>query len=501
VKDLEQLLRGVEGARWLRRPAGPLAVRRITTDSREVEPGDLFVAITGTHTDSHALLAEVAARGAAAVVVERAVELPDLPALRVIESRRALAELAAAWYDYPARELPIVGVTGTLGKTSVLAMLAAILERGGRRVGTIGSLGVRFAGELEETGHTVPPPLILQHALARMRDGGADLALMEVTTHALSQYRVHGLDFPFGIFTNLVPMEHMEYHGSFEEYLAVKVRYFDHLREGAPVVFPSGDRGVAAQVEARPVTGVSCGGDATAMLQVERLSMSAEGSKLLLRVREPLPCTDGEPVARQDFPLALRHLGRANINNAALAATAALCLGLEPPVIQAALGEFPPPRRRMEVIHRGRFSALDDTVGHPDSITACFEVAAQLTEGSIHVVFAVRGQRGVLVNRQSADALAIWSQQIPLRTLIITTSNGQAPKNRLVTSDERAAFLQGLRENGIGFEECTDLEEAIGMALERVADGDLLLLLGTAGMDRGAEILRNQLAREAESAA
>src|SRR5690606_1152079 len=160
-------------------------------------------------------------RGAVAVVVERRVEGADgVPLVVVPSARQALAELAAIWHGYPARALRMVGVTGTLGKTSVLKMLEAILRTAGRRIGTIGSLGVGLPGRDEPTGYTAPDPLLLQRSLRRIADAGCDLAAMEVTSHALDQKRVHGIEYGLGVFTNLVPLEHMDYHRSFRRYAA-----------------------------------------------------------------------------------------------------------------------------------------------------------------------------------------------------------------------------------------------------------------------------------------
>lgn len=494
MKRLSELLRNVAGARWDRHAHGDVRIGRVAIDSRDVRPADLFVAIRGTRADSHDRVGEAAARGAAAVVAEREVANPGVPVVRVPDSRRALAELAAAWYDRPAERLPLVGITGTLGKTSVLAMIEAILQRAGRSVGTIGSLGIRVGGETRETGHTVPPPLELHRALARMCEEGTELAVMEVTTHALSQERVHGLRYALGVFTNLVPMEHMEYHGTFEEYVAVKTRYFDYLSPDAPVIHLGGDRAVHALVEERGLRGVSCGGGPDAMLSVERRSMTTRASEVLLRVRRPLPRWDGGSVAPVEIPLSLPLLGRSNLNNAALAAAAALCLGADPEPIREALGALEPPRRRMQLLHEGRFTVLDDTVGHPDSITALFEVAERIPHRRLHLVFAIRGQRGEEINRQAAEALAIWAARVPVATLVVTRASGAADERNHVTPAERDAFISGLRDGGVAFHEVAPLRAAVETALERVGDGDLLLLLGAQGMDAGAAIVREWLA-------
>jgi UDP-N-acetylmuramoyl-L-alanyl-D-glutamate--2,6-diaminopimelate ligase len=468
------------------RAARDLAVARITLDSREVRPGDLWIALRGTDVDSHGFIEDVAAAGATAVVVDREVGDVGVPVVRVPDSRRALAGLAAAWYGHPAERLTLVGITGTLGKTSVLSMLEAILARSGMRVGSIGSLGIRVAGETRDTGHTVPPPLELHAALARMVEEGVEVAMTEVTTHAISQHRVHGLRFQLGVFTNLVPMEHMEYHGTFEDYVAVKTRYFEFLRPGAPVVHASGDRAVVQEIRRRGVRGIGCGGDPDADLFVERLATDAGGSTMELRLQRPVPRVGGGEVGPINIPLRIRLLGRANANNAALAAGAALCLGAPVEAIRDALAAVAPPRRRMQVLQTEPFTVLDDTVGHPDSITAVMEVAEGLPHRRLHIVFAVRGQRGETVNRQAADALGVWLRRVPDASLVVTTSEDTADERNTVDPTESEAFVAGLDEGGIRYREEPTLRGAVRWALGHVESGDLLLLLGAQGMDAAA---------------
>lgn len=472
---------------------GEVRIQRIVRDSRWAQPGDLFVAIRGANADGHDAIPDAVTRGAVAVVVEREVADPGVPVVRVANTRRAWAELAAAWYGHPTRRLPLVGITGTLGKTSVLKLLEAVLGEAGLRVGSIGSLGIRFGGEVEETGHTVPDALVLQRAFARMVEGGAELAAMEVTSHALLQDRVHGLSFDLGIFTNLVPLEHMEYHGSFEQYARAKSLYFDHLKPGAPVVYAAGDRVVRALLEEREIPAIGCGAGDEAWIRVRQLGMDTERTRLSVRVQRPLPRLDGGPFAPAEFPLELRLLGRSHTSNVGLAATAALCLGAEVEAVQRALAAFPPPRRRMEILHRGRFTVLDDTVGHPDSISAVFEVAEQLAPRRIHAVVAVRGQRGEEINRRTAGAIAIWTERVPLASLIVTRSLEAADERNRVDPGEHAAFTDRLREGGYDFEEHERLEDAVRAVLERAGEGDLVLLLGAQGMDAGAEIVRRWL--------
>lgn len=472
----------------------PTRITFLTDDSRAVRPGSLFVAITGTARDGHDHLEEALSAGAAALVVERApANAPGVPVIQVSDSRSALSRLAAEWHGRPAEALRLVGITGTVGKTSVLAMVEAILARAGRRVAAIGSLGASVRGRAQGTGHTTPGPLLLQEELARAKDEGAEVAAMEVTSHALAQERVHGLTFQLGIFTNLLPLEHEDYHGSFRGYVEAKRRFFDHLPRGAPLIHSSDSPALRGLLEDQELTMVGCGVSPEAALQVNRIEATLEGTGLWFSLQRPLRRLDGSQADPVSFALSLRLLGRANRFNATLAAAAALALGADPPHIQEALEALPPQRRRLELIRRDPFAVLDDTIGHPESVTALFETLQRLQFRRLHAVIAIRGRRGARINRALAQALAIWRRRVPVDTLVVTRAEGSADERNRVSEEERRAFVGALQEEGVEFRERDRLEDAVPEVLESAREGDLVLLLGAQGMNGGAEIARRWL--------
>jgi UDP-N-acetylmuramoyl-L-alanyl-D-glutamate--2,6-diaminopimelate ligase len=185
-------------------------ITSISPDSRTLEPGALFVAITGARRQGMAYVTEALDRGAVAVCGSAPV--PGVPTLLSGNPRRALAALAAAFHGFPARTLPLIGITGSLGKTSTAQLLEAVLREAGIQAGVIGSLGVRFGTEVRDTGMTTPEATQIHAALSAFLERNASLALMEVTTHAIVQDRVAGLVFAMGILTNLVDDEHLEFH-------------------------------------------------------------------------------------------------------------------------------------------------------------------------------------------------------------------------------------------------------------------------------------------------
>ena len=192
----------------------------IEYDSRKVKRGSLFCCIVGALLDGHSFAESAVKNGAAALLVER--ELPlDVPQIVVKNARKAMAEMAAAFYGYPQREMMMLGVTGTNGKTTTTYMVKAIAEQAGKKVGVIGTIRNMIGAESIHTERTTPESVDLFRLLRMMADAHVDLVVMETSSHALEQFRVHGIKFDVGLFTNLT-QDHLDYHKSFDNYLAAK---------------------------------------------------------------------------------------------------------------------------------------------------------------------------------------------------------------------------------------------------------------------------------------
>ena len=218
---------------------GDPTIRGIRYDSRQVAPGDLFVAVRGANSDGHRFIGRAVASGAAALLVE---EMPsdsirgEVPTFRVADCRRALAPLGEQFFGRPADDLTLIGVTGTNGKTSTTYLVESILTHAGQRTGLVGTVEIRYAGEREVAVNTTPESLDLQRTLRAMRNAQVDAAVMEVSSHGLELGRVGGCRFRIAAFTNL-SQDHLDFHGSMDAYLASKTRLFrDHLAPGATAV-------------------------------------------------------------------------------------------------------------------------------------------------------------------------------------------------------------------------------------------------------------------------
>ncbi|MBW1857295.1 MAG: UDP-N-acetylmuramyl-tripeptide synthetase, partial [Deltaproteobacteria bacterium] len=206
-------------------------IKGLTSDSREVKKGYLFVAVKGSSQDGHKYLSDAVHRGACALVVENVANVfPNVPIVRVPDTRAALSDLASRFYNYPSKDMNLIGITGTNGKTTTSYILESILKEGGRNVGVIGTINYRYKGKSFQTSLTTPESNDLMKILGEMRDAGVTDIILEVSSHSLEQGRVRGLDWSRALFTNF-SRDHLDYHLTMEEYFKAKSLLFASLRE------------------------------------------------------------------------------------------------------------------------------------------------------------------------------------------------------------------------------------------------------------------------------
>ena len=475
-------------------------VTGIALDSRQVRPGDLFVAVPGLRADGAAFVREALGRGALGLCA--VAPHPDVPTLVVPDPRAALPALAAAFYGQPAKQLRLIGVTGTLGKTSTVLLIQSALEASGRAIGVIGSLGVRVRGHVSDTGMTTPDAPAIQRALRMMADQGVETVAMEVTSHAIALRRVAGLRFALGVFTNLVPDEHLEFHPTPEHYLRTKLRFLDMLEDAAPLVINQDDSRLGEAVAAavarhpRPVVGVSVAGTPGAAVVLRGLRTDAAGSAFALEVTRRLTGLDGTVIQPGTVPLVLPVFGLQQVANAALAATAALLAGGSPRGVTEAVAEVSPIRRRMELVRHTGPAVLDDTSGNPRTLRAVFQSIDALPHEGLRIVFGIRGSRGPVINRKLGSTLAelvsVRRGSTPVR-LVITACEESAGTRDRVTDEERRAMTEALEQDGTEFLFEPRLDGAVRRALEGWSPGDVVLLLGAQGMNRAAGIAQSLL--------
>jgi UDP-N-acetylmuramoyl-L-alanyl-D-glutamate--2,6-diaminopimelate ligase len=431
-------------------------VRGVTQDSRRVVPGDLFVAVPGFERNGLAFVPDALARGAVAVAAEALPE-PDVPWVRVASARLALADLSAAFFGHPSRGMPVVGVTGTDGKTSTTHLLSAILEAHGLRTGWLTTVNTRIGPEVRPNAadHTTPEAPIVQRALAEMRAAGCDVAIVETSSHALALDRVRGVDYRTGVFTNLSP-EHINFHGTFEAYLAAKRLLFERLPTDGTAVLNVDDPSFEAMRAATRARVLTYGLDHPADFRARDVQLSARGTRFTL-----LP---GE------LTIETRLVGRFNVANWLAAYAAATVSGAgHADLLRAAAAQAPVPGR-MNLVDAGQpFAVVVDFAHTPQALEKALDTARSLIGGKLMLAFGLAGGRDD-ANRPVMGALAARKTDF-----FVITMDDPGHEDPAVIAAQIAA---GARQIGDHFTIELDRRAAIRRLFERAQSGDAVLLAG-----------------------
>ena len=441
------LLVRVEGAL----PAGATG---IADDSRRVQPGNLFVAVRGWDSDGHDFLDAARERGAIAAIVEDATRT-TLPSLVVREGRRAAAIAAATSYANPARNLTMLGVTGTNGKTTSTSIMRHLFDDGAGSSASIGTLGVLIgsAGEVLPggSGLTTPGPVELQRILRALVDRGVRTVAMEVSSHSLEQRRVDGLEFDVAVFTNLT-RDHLDYHGTMEAYLQAKARLIEYLKKDGTAV-TNADAPEWASLKPTP-NRLSFAVRAPADICARNIRYTPDGSEWTLET------------PRGSAPVKLPLIGDVNVENGLAAAAAAFARGELPMAIAERLSSVPQVAGRLEIIST-QPTVLRDYAHTPDALERTLRTARAFTRGKLIVVFGCggdrdKGKRPIMgeIAAQGADCA------------IVTSDNPRTEDPDAIIDDIEV----GMR--GRKHERVTDRMAAIRRALDIAKDGDIVLLAG-----------------------
>jgi UDP-N-acetylmuramoyl-L-alanyl-D-glutamate--2,6-diaminopimelate ligase len=440
-------------------PAESPAVTGVSTDSRSVTVGAVYVAVRGSQADGHAFVADAVRRGAAAVVVERPVDAA-VPQVIVTDGRLAAIALARRWYGDPAAAMTLIGITGTNGKTTTTGITRHLLNAAGD-AGSIGTLGA-FDGRGDAVPSTAgslttPGAVDLQATFAALRDRGVRTVAMETSSHSLDQGRLDGLAFRAGIFTNLT-REHLDYHRTMEAYLAAKLRLSALLAPDGYEVVNRDDDAWLAMPPAPPSRRVTFGVHPDAAVRAADVRSDAAGTTFTLETRW----------GRREAAIPL--IGDFNVANALGAAAAALVLGHPLDDVVARLRTAPQVPGRMEVLHRRDFVVLRDYMHTPDAYERVLATLRPLTPGRLIVLFGCGGDR----DRGKRPVMGrIAAERADL--VILTTDNPR--------TEDPARIIDDIREGTAGAPAgkvvtILDREEAIHAAVALAHPGDTILLAG-----------------------
>ncbi|MBR2783920.1 MAG: UDP-N-acetylmuramoyl-L-alanyl-D-glutamate--2,6-diaminopimelate ligase [Firmicutes bacterium] len=433
----------------------------LTCDSRQVEPGFAFAAIPGGQQDGHDFIAEAVGRGAALILAEREAELPaGVSLIRVGDSRRALAALAAAFYGYPDRGLGLIGVTGTNGKTTTAHLVKYLLERSGRPCGLIGTLGAWAGGEKLadlDSASTTPESPELFRLFAQMRERGCERAVIEASSHALEQGRTSACRFQGAVFTNLT-QDHLDYHKTMEAYGQAKATLFSQLNELGWGAVNLDDKYAACFTQACRCRLYTYGETDRADLRLLQYSASMKGMDFTVS-------WEG-----RSYPLHIPFVGRFNIYNA----LAALCAGLGEDLDLADmadwLAEAPQIPGRFELIDEGQsFAVVVDYAHTPDGLENLLRTVRSLKPRRVITVFGCGGDRDTGKRPLMGRIAGQYSD-----VTVLTSDNPRFEDPQAILEMVEA----GIREvcNNYLVEERR--ERAIPLALNMAQTGDIVVIAG-----------------------
>jgi len=431
-------------------------VTRADYDSRQVRPGSLFVALVGQKSDGHRFLADAFSRGAVAAVVQA---VPDekfnRPLLVVPDTRRVLAIFARALANFPDQRLKLIGITGTNGKTSTAMLLAQVLSQPGSPAGLISTVGISLGNRRLPAERTTPEAPDICDLLNQMLQSGCRSAVMEVSSHALTQDRVYGLQFAAAAFTNLT-QDHLDYHGDMEGYFSAKARLFKDYNLGAAVINlddPYGRR--LAKMTRRPIVGYSLK-DASADvyaadldLKIDSINLTARTPRGNVKIHSPL-------------------VGQFNAYNLLCALAVSESLGLPHGAFAAAASQFAGAPGRLEKFDLGGRWAYVDYAHTPDALAQALQGLRSLTTGPLHVLFGCGGNR----DRAKRPLMAHAAEAIADK-VYVTSDNPRDEDPAAIAAEIRAGFTHPARAELI-----LDRREAIRAALAELPRGGMLLIAG-----------------------
>ena len=459
--ELKQLLKGlsvlsVEGGL-------DCEVTGIAYDSRRVTPGMVFVAIPGQKTDGHEFIETAIERGATAIVCERESVLAQRTArIKVADVREALARLAISYYGNPSSKLRVIGVTGTNGKTTVSFLVKAILEAAGIKTGLMGTVRYEIGDRVIPAQRTTPESLEVQQMMAQMVRAGCQACVMEVSSHALEQKRVLGVEFDVSIFTNLT-RDHLDFHGTMENYFAAKQKLFAaparQKKKTAAVINIDDDFGARLSGQTNVEVELTYGLQKAARLRAAKIQLGGEGSKFTIEAPE------------RSFACRLPLIGRHNIYNALAAAGAGLALGVEVPHLQAALNAITPVPGRLESVAAGQpFGVFVDYAHTDDALKNVLSTLREITTGRVLVAFGCGGNRDAGKRAKMGKIAAELAD-----FTIITSDNPRKERPEKIAAQVEEGFREVRRDQ---YRVELDRRRAIQQILGEARKGDTVLIAG-----------------------
>ena len=454
---LSDILKDIQYSRLVL-PRNEVEVNGVNIDSRLVQKGDMFIAVKGTQTDGHAYIASAEEKGASAIVCENIPEKqdPDIAYIVVPDAQAATGRLATTFYGYPSLKLKLVGVTGTNGKTTIATLLYELFSAMGHKCGLLSTVCNYIAGKAYPSTHTTPDAISLNRLLAQMVDAGCEYAFMEVSSHALAQKRVGGLEFAGGIFTNLT-RDHMDFHETMENYLKAKKSFFDNLPRNSFAITNLDDKNGPVMVQ-------NCRGD------IKNYSTRTICDYKARIVETHL---DGMILEFNNREFSTMLTGRFNISNLLAIYGAAVELGKDAEEVLRVMSTLKPVSGRFETLRSADgISAIVDYAHTPDALKNVLGTINEVLRGQGNVITVV----GAGGNRDKGKRPMMAVEAVKgSNRVILTSDNPRNEEPQDIINDMLAGLNDEQRKSVISI---VDRKEAIRTACALAQRGDVVLVAG-----------------------
>lgn len=469
-------------------------IKHIAYDSRKVVPGTLFVAIKGYLTDGHRYISSAIEKGAVAVVVTELQENLAIPQIAVENSRKTLAILSGNYYGHPSREMTLVGITATNGKTSTSMMLEHIMVEAEIETGLLGTIVYKIKGKEIPSKLTTPESLELQGFFRELADKDVTHTVMEVSSAAQEMYRTYGSDFDI-VCLNNISREHIDQHGSFKNYWLHKQKLITQAKEDAFAVLNMDDEHAKSLRDKTKATVITFGdSDKSGDVYIKDVDLASGFGEYTLVIARPFKTMVGT-MEVGEYLIRLSVAGYHSIVNSVSAIIMALVQGISMEVIQKAMATFAGIERRFQLIYNEDYKIVDDHFANAGNIDVTLKTLSMMDYGKLHVVYGIRGNRGATVNGENIDTLCPWIPKLKLGSLTATSSEGFVDSYNQVSEEELQIFKTKMAEYDIPYDYKEDLDSAIRQEIERADPGDLVLLAGCQGMDYGAKLALEHIHR------
>lgn len=434
-----------------------LEIDDISYDSRSINKNSLFIAIEGFETDGHKYIEEAISKGAKAIVIEKNLDnyLDEITYIKVKDSRKTMAYISAEFYEHPQKELKLIGITGTNGKTTTTKLIRSILEKAGYKTGLIGTIGNYINKEEIKSSRTTPNSLELNKLFNKMRKQGVEYVVMEVSSHAIDLKRVFNLDFEIAVFTNIT-QDHLDYHKTFDNYIKVKSKLFNQVKNNGYSIVNIDDDSANRIINSTNSKIIKYSLNQKSDFQAKNIDLNTSGVSFKINNFEE--------------KIYLNITGKFNIYNALAAIAVASVLNIDYNTIKEGLEKIDGIPGRFELIkERQNFTVIVDYAHTADGMENVLKTIEDLVKNKVIIVFGCGGDRDKDKRPKMGKVAAEYGDYI-----FITTDNPRSEKPESIIEDIEKGFINNEKK----YEIIVERKNAINNAIKMADENDIVVIFG-----------------------